>query len=375
MKFFKKKVKREIIDEAYEKALEVINQCSTKYGLYASGGFNGYKGIWSRDTNITLIGASTHDDEGIKLTWKKSLEVLKEHQSALGQIPNAVLNLNKKKRQADFKSIDSNLWFIIGHYAYKKRYNDASLFKKHHHAIKKALRWLYYRDFGENIVLEQLPTSDWQDAFPHKYGATINTQALYYRVLDLVKDKKRLKRLKQIVNDDSSDRLWNKTFYWAYRWKNHNKYKEIGDWFDSLGNLMAIVFGLADRKKAISILNYIKRHNIARPYPMKCIAPPIKPGSDYWEDYYYDARATPNHYLNGGIWPFIGGFYVLSLVKVGDYVRAEKELGLLAEGNLRSHLFPEWIDPVTKKTYGKLQAWSAGVYIWAYNSLKAKKVL
>lgn len=377
MKLFRwfSKNKTSLVDQAYEKAIEVVTQCSTKYGLYASGGFNGYKGIWSRDTNITMIGASTQENVQFKETWKKSLEVLKQYQSELGQIPNAVLNLHRKKRQADFKSIDSNLWFIIGHYMYVKRYGDARLFKRHHHAIKKALRWLHYRDVGEDVTLEQLPTTDWQDAFPHKYGATINTQALYYYVLKLVGDKKRMKKLSFIMNTNVSDRLWNKTFYWAYRWKNHNKYKEIGDWFDALGNLMAVVFGLADRKRALLILQYVKRHHIARPYPVKCIAPPIRPGGKYWEDYYYDAKATPNHYLNGGIWPFIGGFYVLALVKMKKFTQAREELELLAKANLSGQLFPEWIDPVNKKTYGRLQAWSAGMYMWAYNSVKAGKVL
>jgi len=364
-----------VIDVAYEKAIEVVNQCSTKYGLYASGGWNGYKGVWSRDSNITLIGASTEKNDLFKEQWKKSLDILKKYQSHLGQIPNAVLNLSKKKKQADFKSIDSNMWFIIGHYIYKKRYRDASLFKKHRHAIRKALRWLYYRDFGENVELEQLPTSDWQDAFPHKYGATINTQALYYAVLNLVGDKNRMKKLKNVVNKSPEDRLWNKTFYWAYRWKNHNKYKEIGEWFDSLGNLMAIIFGLADKKMSVSILDYIKRHRIDEPYPVKCIAPPIKPSSEYWEDYYYDARATPNHYLNGGIWPFIGGFYVVALVKLGRIEEAQIELEKLARSNIRSHLFPEWINPKNKNTFGKLQAWSAGAYIWAYNAVRKKDIL
>lgn len=373
--WFRKKNGKLIVDVAYEKAIEVVNQCSTRYGLYASGGFNGYKGIWSRDANITLMGASTEKSDLFRKQWRKSLEVLKEHQSALGQIPNAVLYLNKKKKQADFKSIDSNLWFIIGHYFYKKRYNDASLFEKHAHAIKKALRWLHYRDFGENTVLEQLPTTDWQDAFPDKYGATINTQALYYAALDLVGDKKRLEKLRRVVNENKADGLWNSKYYWAYRWKNHNKYHEIGNWFDSFGNILAVVFGLANKKMSLSILNYIRKNKIDEPYPVKCIFPPIKPGSEYWKDYYYDAKATPNHYLNGGIWPFIGGFYVLALVKMKKFNEAQRELEKLAEANLRSHLFPEWIDPTNKHTWGKLQAWSAGTYIWAYNSLKARKVL
>jgi glycogen debranching enzyme len=368
-------VKKNILDEAYEKAIEVVNQCSTKHGLYASGGFNGYKGVWSRDSNITLIGASTNNNPLFKEQWKKSLEILKHNQSKLGQIPNAVLKFERKNPEVDYKSIDSNLWFLIGHYFYKKRYHDSTLFKEHENAIKKALTWLYYMDVGEDTTLEQLPTTDWEDAFPNKYGATINTQALYYFVLDLVGDKKRLKKLSYAVNKNKDNQLWNKTFYWAYRWKNHNKYKEIGDWFDSLGNLLAIISGLSNRKMSISIIKHIKKHNLDKPYPLKCIYPTIKPGSEYWEDYYYDAKATPNHYLNGGIWPFIGGFYCLALIKLGMFKEAQKQLEILAESNLKENLFPEWIDPINKNTHGSLQAWSAGTYIWAYNSLKKKKVL
>lgn len=363
------------LDICYEKAIKVMKKCSTKYGLYASGGIDGYRGVWSRDSNISLIGASTDPDNNFKNQFKKSLKVLGRYQSPLGQIPNAVLKLENKKRQVDFKSIDSSLWYIIGHYIYKNRYKDSKLFKEKESSIKKALLWSYYRDVGEDVTLEQLPTTDWQDAFPHKYGTTINTQALYYKVLELVKDKKKLKKLKEVVNKDTGNKLWNNTFYWAYRWKNHNKYKEIGDWFDSLGNLMAIVFGLADKKMALSILRFIERHKINKPYPIRSISPPIKPGSKYWRDYYYDADATPHKYLNGGIWPYIGSFYVLSLIKIKNFKKAGEELEILARSNFKGNLFPEWIHPISKQTYGKWQAWSAGTYIWAYNSFKKKKVL
>ena len=83
----------------------------------------------------------------------------------------------------------------------------------------------------------------------------------------------------------------------------------------------------------------------------------------------------PHHYLNGGIWTYIGGFYILALIKLGKFREAKKELKKLAEANLRGNVFPEWIDPIDRKTHGKWQAWSAGMYMAAYNSLKRKKVL
>jgi len=362
------------IDDAFKKAEETIKSCSTKYGLYASGGKHGYRGVWARDSMISLIGASTEKNEIFKSQFKKSLETLKKYQAKSGQIPNAVLHFERKKPQVDFKSIDSSLWFVIGHYIYKSRYRDNSLFDKYKKEIEKAIVWIKFRDVGEDLTLEQLPTTDWQDAFPHKYGSVISTQALYYFVLKLINEKKNTRKLKKILNGDKEDKLWNKNFYWAYRWKNHRKYKEVGEWFDSFGNLLAIIFGLTDKKKTKSILKYIEKHKIARPYPIKSIYPPIKKGSKYWEDYYLDAGATPGHYINGGIWPFIGGFYVLALIKTKMFDKAQKELKILAELNLKGNLFPEWVDPKTKKTYGRFQAWSAGTYIWAYNALKKKNV-
>jgi len=367
-------VNENILEQTYEKAIETLKSCSTKHGLFASGGKKGYKGVWARDSMIALIGASVNKSDFIQEQFKKSLITLAKYQSKHGQIPNAVHKFEKTKPKVDYLSIDSSLWFIIGHYVYKKKYGNI-LFKQYKKNIEKAITWLSYQDISEDITLEQLPTTDWQDAFPHKYGDTINTQALYYYVLNLIGKKKEAEKLKQEVNEIGDLKLWNNNFYYAYRWKNHGKYKEIGNWFDSLGNLLAILFGLADKNKAEKIISYIKDKKINLPYPVKSIYPVIKKGSKYWEDYYLDCEAgKPNHYLNGGIWPYIGGFYVLALIKLKKFKEAKEELEKLAKTNLKGN-FPEWVDPINKKMHGKLQAWDAGTYILVYESLKKKKVL
>ena len=121
LKNLNKMANEDILEKGYEKAKEVIKECSTKYGLYASGGKDGYRGVWARDSMISLIGASTEKDPFIKEQFKKSLIVLAKYQSEKGQIPNAVLHFERKKPQVDYLTIDSSLWFIIGHYIYKKR--------------------------------------------------------------------------------------------------------------------------------------------------------------------------------------------------------------------------------------------------------------
>jgi len=364
-----------MLDECYGKALQALGTCSSKYGLYASGGVDGYRGVWARDSMITLIGASTDKTSFIREQFRKSLFTLSKYQGRNGEIANAVYGFDTGKVKSDFQSIDSTLWFLLGHMDYKRTYDDDSLIKRQRKIIDKALLWLECQDMGNDGLLGQLPTTDWQDAFPHKYGYTINTHALYYKVLLAYNRKKHAYHIKNLVNRADGTSLWQGEHYAPWRWKNHRAYKEIGTWFDSLGNLLAIIFSLADEDQAAKIIKHIKKNKIHRPFPVRAMFPPIKKGDKEWQDYYEDCDAKePNHYLNGGIWPYIGGFYVLSLIKLKKFEEAETELKRLAKSNLTGQ-FPEWIDPITTRHHGCLQAWNAGLYIAAYNSLKRRRVL
>jgi hypothetical protein len=368
-------------DLAYKKALWILNKCATSHGFFAA--FPGYDMVFARDSMIISLGASLTEDNKLKEAFRKSLITLAENQSPKGQIPNAVDKFSKRKHHVDYMSIDSSLWFIIGHYNYRDKYRDNSLFNKYRKNIDAAFDWLASQDTGEDSMPEQLPTTDWQDAFPHRYGHTINTQALYYHALKLAGKNKEAEKLKSVVNSNRDFGLWNENFYLPWRWKNHGKYHEKGKWFDSLGNLLAIVFGLAEDKKAEKILSYIKKHKIDEPYPVKAIYPPIKPGSRDWQDYFLDCEArTPLHYLNAGIWTYVGAFYILALIKLKKFKEAEMQLQKLAEANMKHDgNFAEWLNGQTgeigKTEAGKesYQGWNAGMYIAAYNSLKEKKVL
>lgn len=367
-----------LIKEAYEQAIKVLEKCETPHGLYAA--YPGYQGVWARDSVISCLGASLLKNK-FKEAFKQSLTTLGKHQNKKGQIPNAVL-FNKSNIQVDYKSIDSSLWFIIGHYVYKQRYNDARLFNQQQENVNKALVWLSYQDMGEDFMLEQLPTTDWQDAFPHKYGHTVNTQALYYYVLNLINKKEELKKLGEQVNNNKDNKLWNGSFYLPWRWKNHNEYQEKGEWFDSLGNLIAIIFNLADRKQGDKIISYIRKNNIDKPFPIKAIYPPITKNSRDWQDYFLDCEARkPYDYLNAGIWTFIGGFYVLALIKQNRFKEAEYQLEKLAEANLQKPYFSEWLNGKTgkpgissTKKEGN-QAWNAGMYLLAYHCVERRRAV
>src|SRR3989338_5393516 len=171
------------LEEARDKAIIVLEHCARPFGFSASGLRGGYEGLWARDSMITSLGASFVALK-FKAPFQKSLRLLSKEQSGLGQIPNAVGDYNTdRKSKITFNTIDSTLWSIIGNFIYAKAYNDKTLLEKYQKNIDRAFLWLKYQDPNEDGMLAQQPNTDWQDAFPHKYGRTINTHALYYAAL------------------------------------------------------------------------------------------------------------------------------------------------------------------------------------------------
>ena len=80
------------------------------------------------------------------------------------------------------------------------------------------------------------------------------------------------------------------------------------------------------------------------------------------------------HYHNGGVWPFIGGFYVAALVKARRLETAAQTLDRLTELN-RSGEFNEWHHGQTHEPMGVAnQAWSAALYLFACECVKRSDV-
>ena len=152
-------------------------------------------------------------------------------------------------------------------------------------------------------------------------------------------------------------------------------FREFGHTFDGFGNTLAILTGVADEARSKSILDYAHASGADYPYPFKAFSPPIYPGDRDWREYFRSRNLNlPNQYHNGGSWPFLGGFYVAALVKVGRNAQAEAQLHRLAEavqqGVHGEWEFNEWHHGVTGRPMGyPLQAWSAGLYVYAYHAL------
>jgi len=385
-----------LAEEARKEAVNVLRRCAKPVGFYASGLPGGYEALWTRDSMIASLGAVLVEKK-FRNTVKRSLETLAKHQAELGQIPNAVGSYNTDRRSVvTYNAVDANLWYIIGHHIYAIAYSSKELLRKQDKNIKRVLLWIMNQDPDAVGLIAQQPTTDWQDAFPHKYGYTINTHALYYAALRMMGEESRAAYVKKVINGEGPTYLSlydrRRGYYLPWIWKNHPNGRLEEHWFDTLGNILAIITGLATPKIAKRILAHIEKAKINRPYPCKAIFPPIKPGDKEWHSYFATSDAKkPYEYLNAGIWPMIGGFYVAALVKVGDETKAKLEFELLTAANRKVNRrlavpylgknpkwgFEEWLHGKTGEAIGEsnpYQAWSAGMYIFAYESIRRKYV-
>jgi glycogen debranching enzyme len=107
--------------------------------------------------------------------------------------------------------------------------------------------------------------------------------------------------------------------------------------------------------------------------------PFIKPEDPDWHER-YSSFNNPGDYHNGGIWPFICGFYVAALVAAKKYTLAMEKLIVLTRCNKISNMenvdfgFNEWLKAQDGKPKGQdWQTWSAALYLYAVKCVEEKR--
>ncbi|MFH1006424.1 MAG: glycoside hydrolase 100 family protein [Candidatus Latescibacterota bacterium] len=420
---------KEIVETAREKALELLSRHITPRGLMAvaSQEESLYEvTLVARDTLIASLGASLGLGDAYELPFQNTLMTLGNYQNELGQIPNSVT----PRTTGDFveyESQDCNLWYVLGHCYLYRIYKDKAFLLKHLESIQKAIHWLRCQDSDANGLLEFPEGGNWMDFFSQRHIVLLDN-AMWYgcltrfghildeldlegsAYLEMAQDVKRKINLMMWMDnglgpDRSGEaRKMGLRVQWVYKkmcaeiggrpyYLPFVDFMDCGDYFDSFGNLAAILFDVAAGEetagidKSDLILNYIRDVGCNRPFPVLSVYPPIQPGDKGWRDYFrmgYVLREkanVPYQYHNGGIWPFIGGFYVAALVKCNRMAEAEVELEYLARENEKGYNevawgFPEYLHGQTGHVMGgDYFSWSAGMYLYAYECVKQGRVI
>lgn len=374
---------KELIVRAKGAALEVLLHNSRgPRGLPRAAGW-GYPEPYTRDLMICSLGILTTGNEKLLKSLRKVLETLAKNQTELGHIPSLVND------REDRGSSDATPLFLMAVGLYRMVTGEKGFLKE---AAQKSLMWLRYQSPPNRCLVAQQPTSDWRDEqWVLGYGLYVNT--IVYVDLCLFGQRERAAEAKEAmerftVKGERQNRhvheglvLRHKPYYamWSYK-----VYRS--DRFDLLGNSIAILSGIASPSRARKLVSWIEKESdalrakegLAVDLPPN-LFPYILPDDPDWMPR-YEKYNRPGEYHNGGIWPFVCGFYIAALVAAEKYKLAKEKLITLTELVRASHEadvefgFNEWHRAQDGEPRGEdWQSWSAAMYLYAAKCVEEQR--
>jgi glycogen debranching enzyme len=127
-------------------------------------------------------------------------------------------------------------------------------------------------------------------------------------------------------------------------------------------------YGLADEDFAQRIADTLLAAHCDQPWPVRVVLHPLSTQHEQWRPYMARHQQNlPHQYHNGGIWPFVGGYFVMVLAQLGRKQAAREALARLAAVNaLDDWRFTEWLHGRTAAPMGMAgQSWNAATFLMA----------
>ena len=364
------------VEEAKQAAIEVLlhNAHGPFQGLPRTAGW-GYPEPYTRDLMIAALGIAVTGNKQLIDGLRKVLLKLAKNQSEHGHIPSLVHD--REERGAS----DTTPLFLLAVGIFRKLTGQTDFLEEQ---VRKSLTWMDYQSPSDRTLVAQQPTTDWRDEqWVLGFGLYVNTVVYsYLRLLGLHDRADRLHRAMDYFTIASRIKpqhvpeglmIRHKPYFALWSYKIHSSER-----FDLLGNSLAILSGIASPTRAEEIIHWIEVHSaemrktgdLALDLPAN-LFPFIMPGDDDWHPRFEEFN-RPGEYHNGGIWPFICGFYVAALVAVGRFRLAEKKFGELtklvkvARDEKLGFGFNEWFKAQDGNPCGQdWQTWSAAMYLYA----------
>lgn len=378
------------IEACAQASLALLQRNLTPHGILAASRTAAaearrYTRIFGRDAAICVLAMCGSGVDALEQGAVASLDALAAQQAGNGQIPKYV---DPQGCDADFwylGCIDSTLWWLIAvdHVRRHSRVTDAVA--RWQPQVQLAITWLLAQEHQHFRLLQQNEASDWADIMPRS-GYVLYTNALWYEV----------KRRFGLAQAEATHHQFNHLFhpyqrdlpeYHRARLLRHYARRGqrdpglylsfvnlsfVGDEGDVFGNVMAILCGLASESMGHRVVKTVRDAKASDPYPIRVVLHPLSRQHALWRVYMERHRQNHMHqYHNGGIWPFVGGFWVMALAQLGRPDLAWQELASLAYVNgLDGWRFTEWFHGRTLEPMGLAgQSWNAATFLLARRAL------
>lgn len=394
-----------LVDACYGQSLDLLRDNSTPSGVIAcargdkADGRN-YASIFGRDAAICALGMAASGEADLIEHAVQSLRTLAAFQAPNGQIPKYVKPdvvasnpansaASSSQGEADFwytGCIDATLWWLIALDIVGDLAEGLRARKEFAEPIARALAWLACQEHQRLYLLQQNEASDWADIMPRS-GFVLYSNALWLTV----------KRRYGLANAEQTRYYFNYLFYpydhdttdnrrarvLVHYIRNKVEHRKVylsfvnfsvwGEEIDVFGNILALLSGAADNARSREIVGALQALNVAAPYPVKVVADPIAPDDPLWRPYMQRHRQNyPWQYHNGGVWPFVGGFWVWLLARLGRAADAKQALVQLARAaQLNQWEFNEWLHGESGEPLGMAgQSWNAGMFVLAVHAVR-----
>ncbi|MET3515520.1 hypothetical protein ABIC63_003304 [Pseudacidovorax sp. 1753] len=380
---------RALIAQCEQASLDLLVRNLSPHGILAASRTEAavarrYTRIFGRDAAICIMAMAGSGVPALEEGAVASVQALADQQAANGQIPKYV---DPEGQDADFwylGCIDATLWWLIAidHLRGLGRVPGGRWAA----GEALAIQWLLAQEHQHFRLLQQNEASDWADIMPRS-GFVLYTNALWYEV----------KRRFGLANADETKHHFNHLFnpfqrdlpeYHRARLLRHYARRGrrdpgmylsfvnlsfVGDEGDVFGNVLAVQSGLADADMAASIVQRIGEARASEPWPVRVVLHPLSQQHPLWRPYMGRHQQNYLHqYHNGGIWPFVGGFWVMVLAQLGLHDQANAELVKLARANAHDDWrFTEWFHGKTLAPMGMAgQSWNAAAFLMASKALR-----
>lgn len=402
---------------AYCKALEALRRNITPLGFSACslndnvtvGVAENYRSVWARDGAICVQGTLSVDAPDVRQCQIATLRTLLDATTPNGQVP---ANVRIDSGVPDYSglgnicSIDSGLWTVIAFSEFVRTTRNMDLLREYQGTLHRIMSWLDAHDANHDFLLEIPEASDWTDLFGRSYNVLYDEVLWYHanfcygRLLEQQGKHRRageyFRRARMIraailrqfwpsshLHDEDSILNFAELQYslgetqyllaqvtpFDFNWR-----------CDIYGNILACLFNVLDIERARGAFRFMWGVGINTPYPVANLYPAVTPGDRDWRSYYtVNLLNLPQHYHNGGIWPFIGAQWVRFINRLGMRDIALHELIKVAQlnqlGVLHDWEFNEWAHGTTGHPMGKaFQAWSASEFVSACNTLRIDRL-
>lgn len=364
------------MERAKHAALQVLRHNATGpyRGLPRTAGW-GYPEPYTRDLMIAGLGILVSGDQMLIEKLRRVLASLAQNQSLRGHIPSLAHDPD------DRGASDTTPLFLLTAGIFRNVTGETGFLDP---AIEKALRWMEYQSPCDRVMVAQMPTTDWRDE-QNVWGFGLYVNTLVYSYLRLYGQHERAAELERLmdrftVHADVKNRhvheglvVPHKPYFatWSYKLYSDER-------FDLLGNSLAVLSGLAHPTRADKLITWIEREcdalrdqgELAVGLPPNYF-PYIQPDDPDWRPR-YEKFNRPGEYHNGGVWPFICGFYVAAVVAAGRHRLAVRKLADLtnlvrpARNEGLEFGFNEWLRAQDGAVCGQdWQTWSAAMYLYA----------